>query len=121
MSDLGMANITMFFVIVGISLIFVITWIMKAESRVRASREEIHKLSAGLETSEREKFVLSERIVALESARASSGDAEFSGQDASAVKELRKKNDTLKEENRKLKSELVEAKVSLEEFYKALV
>ena len=103
MLDSGLANITMFFVIIGICLIFVITWIIKSEARINVCKDEIQKLKMNLDSSERERFVLSEKIANLEAA--STGDSASSA---------------LKEENKKLKKELAEAKASLEEVYKAL-
>ena len=103
MLDSGLANITMFFVIIGISLIFVVTWIMKSESRIGVFKDEVRKLKSDLDASERERFVLSEKIANLETARSDDG--------ASIL---------LKEENVRLKKELADAKVSLEEVYKAL-
>ena len=62
MLDSGLATITMFFVIIGISLIFVVTWILKSESRVNVCKDEIKKLKNDLDASERERFVLSEKV-----------------------------------------------------------
>lgn len=105
MLDIGLANITMFFVIIGICLIFIITWIIKSEARINVCKDEIKKLKTSLDSSERERFVLSEKIVNLESGRSSDkpGEAE-----------------ALKTENDALKRELAAAKSSLEEVYKAL-
>jgi seryl-tRNA synthetase len=103
MLDSGLANITMFFVIIGICLIFITTWIIKSEARITVCKNEIRKLKTDLDSSERERFVLSEKIANLEAASTDTGGG-----------------DALKEENRKLKKELAEAKISLEEVYKAL-
>ena len=103
MLDLGLANITMFFVIIGICLIFIITWIIKSEARINICKDEIKKLKGDLDSSERERFVLSEKLA--NSAAAPASDDE---------------SDALREENQKLKKELAEAKASLEEVYKAL-
>ena len=123
MLDSGLANVTMFFVIIGICLIFIITWILKSEARVNVFKDEIKKIKGDLDASERERFVLSEKIANLESARSADG---FVPQDSNAA-ELEKrlnealgKSDALKDENKKLKKELAEAKASLEEVYKAL-
>ena len=69
MLDSGLANVTMFFVIIGICLIFIITWILKSEARVSVFRDEIKKVKGDLDASERERFVLSEKITNLEAAR----------------------------------------------------
>lgn len=109
MSDFGLANITMFFVITGISLIFVITWIIKSEARVNVCKDEIKKLKIDLDNSERERFVLAEKTENKDTS-----DLE------NRLNEALGKNDSLKEENAKLKKELDGAKASLEEVYKAL-
>ena len=103
MLDLGLANITMFFVIIGISLIFVATWIIKSEARVNICKDEIKKVKSELEISERERFVLSEKVANLAAAIPADGA-----------------EDALKAENKKLKKDLAEANASLEEVYKAL-
>ena len=108
MLDLGLANITMFFVIVGICLIFIITWVLKSEARMNVCKDEIKKLKGDLDSSERERFVLSEKIANLEAARPANEFIPLAD------------NGALKEENDKLKKELSEAKASLEEVYKAL-
>jgi hypothetical protein len=105
MSDLGLANVTMFFLILGISLIFVVTWIMKSESRINVCKDEISKLKTDLDSSERERFVLSEKIANLETASPGFGG----GSDSALI-----------DENNRLKKELAEAKSSLEEVFKAL-
>ena len=68
MLDSGLATVTMFFVIIGICLIFVITWIIKSEARINVCKDEIRKLRGDLDSSERERFVLSEKIANLEAA-----------------------------------------------------
>ncbi len=103
MLDSGLANVTMFFVIIGIALIFVVTWILKSEARINVCKDEIKKLKTDLDSSERERFVLTEKIANLEAAPVANNA-----------------NEAVEEENRKLKRELTEAKASLEEVYKAL-
>ena len=103
MLDLGLANITMFFVIIGICLIFISTWIIKSEARINVCKDEIKKLKTDLDSSDRERFVLSEKIANFGSASADGNTDE-----------------ALREENKRLKKELAEAKTSLEEVYKAL-
>ena len=123
MLDSGLANITMFFVIIGISLIFVVTWIIKSEARVNVFKDEIKKLKGDLDASERERFVLSEKIANLESARPADGFAPQDKDTAELEKRLNESlenNAALKDENKKFKKELAEAKTSLEEVYKAL-
>ena len=123
MLDSGLANVTMFFVIIGVCLIFVITWIFKSEARINICKDEIRKLKGDLDSSERERFVLSEKIANLEATQASGAfnpDTKDTSELESRLSDALGKNDTLKEETRKLKKELAEAKASLEEVYKAL-
>jgi len=138
MVELGIANIAMFFVIIGICLIFVITWIIKSESRINVCKTEIKKLKAQVATAEREKFMLSEKVNELESAppaphisidqgepSASSAMApvgpQREGADPAILLQALEQNATLERENKKLKTELDEATKSLEDIYKALV
>ncbi|MDD5428375.1 MAG: hypothetical protein PHI58_03945 [Candidatus Omnitrophica bacterium] len=123
MLDSGLANVTMFFVIIGISLIFVVTWILKSESRVNVCKDEIKKLKNDLDASERERFVLSEKVANLGAGNMMDGVASQDKNTAkleSRLEEAISKNNALKDENKKLKKELSEAKASLEEVYKAL-
>lgn len=123
MSDIGLANITMYFVIIGVCIIFVVTWIIRSEARVNICKEEIKRLKTSLDSSEREKFVLSEKSANLGTAQASSEFApqapdtsELEGKLAAALA----KSEDLGGENKKLKKDLAEAKSSLAEVYKAL-
>ena len=123
MLDSGLANVTMFFVIIGICLIFIVTWIIKSEARVNVFKDEIKKLKGELDASERERFVLSEKIANLEARTPADGfipQDKDTGELEKRLNEAIEKNDALKDENKKLKKELSEAKASLEEVYKAL-
>jgi len=123
MSDIGLANITMYFVIIGICIIFVVTWIIRSEARINVCKDEMKRLKTGLENSEREKFVLSEKVANMSTAQAS---GEFTPPIADTSELENKltleiaKNGELAEENKKLKKEFAEAKSSLAEVYKAL-
>ena len=123
MLDSGLANVTMFFVIIGVCLIFIITWIIKSEARVSVFKDEIKKLKNDLDGSERERFVLSEKIANLETRTPADGlipQGEDTIELEKRLNETLQSNDTLKDENKKFKKELAEAKASLEEVYKAL-
>ena len=124
MLDSGLANVTMFFVIIGICLIFIITWIIKSEARVNVFKDEIKKLKGDLDAAERERFVLSEKIANLEAApRPLDGSIPQDKDTADFEKRLNEslhRNDALKDKNKKLEKELADAKASLEEVYKAL-
>jgi chromosome segregation ATPase len=120
MLDSGLANITMFFVIIGICLIFVITWILKSEARINICKDEIKKLKGDLDSSERERFVLTEKTANLEAAGPSGGQGKDTMELEGRLNDALAKNNALKDENKKLKKELAEATTSLEEVYKAL-
>ena len=123
MLDSGLANVTMFFVIIGICLIFIITWIIKSEARVNVLKDEIRKTKGDLDASERERFVLSEKIANLEARVPADGFIPQDKDTAELEKRLNEafeKNNALKDESKKLKKDLAEAKTSLEEVYKAL-
>lgn len=124
MLDSGLANVTMFFVIIGICLIFIITWILKSEARVNVFKDEIKKLKNDLDASDRERFVLSEKIANLDAMPRMANEVTPQDKDVTelekSLNEALQKGDTLKDENKKLKKELSEAKASLEEVYKAL-
>jgi len=133
MVELGIANIAMFFVIVGICLIFVVVWIVKSESRINLCKAEINRLKAQVESAEREKFSLSEKVASLESAGpynpmiGQGGDTPSAslhtgdGDAPALLLQALEQNSNLEKENRKLKAELDEATKSLEDIYKALV
>lgn len=128
MSGFGMSDVIIFFAAVGICLAIAIIWVIMSERRGSILKNETKRLISQLESSEREKFIISERLSNPEAAMTSAADQN------EACKKLRQKeeeavfrlakaakeNDALEKENRKLKSELAEARKSLEEVYKAL-
>jgi len=117
MLESGIANLTMFFVIVGMCLIFVAMWIIKSETRLRSARSEVERLKAQNETSERENFTLSEKVESMEGVwLETSPDAPSED----LLQEMYRQNQDLGNENKKLREELDEAKNSLEEVFKAL-
>lgn len=125
MLDLGLANVTMFFMIIGISIIFVIAWMIKSESKINLGREEMKRLKGQVEAVEREKFALMEKIASIQNSPDKGRTPTMVlGQNAATlelrIQETTKKNRILEDENKKLKEELSEAKSSLEEVYKAL-
>lgn len=146
MLESGIFNITMFFVIVGVAVIFVVVWIIKSESRVTIAKEQIKSLRLRLEAGERERYMLSEKLSSVDGAPRAEQDVfgseeepKLSSKDKpkkesedvsraeEALKEETRKlktalkaNDALETENKKLKSELAEATTSLTEVYKAL-
>ena len=128
MLESGISNITMFFVIVGVCVIFVVVWIIKSESRVTIAKEQIKALRLRLEAGERERYMLSEKLSAVEGAPRAQEDisagedpqAKEKGVSKKKFEEILKAKEALEEENKKLKSELAEATASLAEVYKAL-
>ena len=68
MLESGISNIMMFFVIVGVAVIFIVIWIIKSESRVTVARDQIKALRLRLEAGERERYMLSEKLSSVDSA-----------------------------------------------------
>ena len=129
MLESGISNIMMFFVIVGVAVIFIVTWIIKSESRVAVAKDQIKTLRLRLEAGERERYMLSEKLSAVETAPRVAEKASISkegprfeddGVSKRKLAEAIKIKEALEEENGKLKSELAEATASLAEVYKAL-
>lgn len=129
MLESGISNITMFFVMVGVAVIFVVVWIIKSESRVSVARGQIKALRLRLEAGERERYMLSEKLSAAEGAQVSTQNepavkeepqAREKGVSKKKLEEALKAREALEDENKKLKSELAEATASLAEVYKAL-
>ena len=129
MLESGISNITMFFVIVGVAVIFVVVWIIKSESRVTIAKDQIKALRLRLEAGERERYMLSEKLSAVEGAPRAQEDAAVLTEESQSKEkgvskkkfdEVLKAKEALEEENKKLKSELAEATASLAEVYKAL-
>ena len=138
MTYLGIANIMMFFVIVGVAVIFIVIWIMKSEARVNLAKDQIKTLRARLESGERERYMLSEMMSDLASSQPAPMDmvqvkSEPEAKDKEKGVSKKKLEESLKDrealtrdkealeaENKGLKIELEEAKSSLAEVYKAL-
>lgn len=126
MLDLGITNVMLFFVILGMCLIFIAAWIIKSESRLNICKNEMKKIRERLASSERDRFMLSERLESAGTAAASSkqnDDRQKSKEEANAKLLLQalEQNKELEKTNKTLKAELDEAKSSLEEVYKAMV
>jgi len=145
MPYVGIANIMMFFVVIGAAVIFIAAWVIKSEARVNLAKEQIKTLRARLESGERERYLLSEKMSDLatpapvqaevkqadEEPEARSKDKgaskkklEKALEDIEALendkKAILKDKEAFEAENGKLKLELEEAKASLAEVYKAL-
>jgi hypothetical protein len=124
----AISNLMMFFVIVGVAVIFVAVWIMKSEARIKVARNQIKALRSRLESGERERYMLAEKLSSEKEPAPPPAEApekeapQHKGKGASRkdLDEALKAKSALEEENRKLKSELAEATASLTEVYKAL-
>ena len=121
--------VTLLFAI-AICLGLVIAWIVRSEARRAISRDEIRKLRTRLGKAERERIMLLEDMEQLKeyaiAAETSEGAASDEGSRKAApnkmvLKKMVEKNDSLEKEIAALKTELEQAKSSLEEVYKALV
>ena len=130
MFKLGLAEITLFFTTTIICIIFVVTWIVNAERKRKACKEQIKKLKNQIETIEREKFILAEKIENLNNTEftpqtiqdmPSPETIAKSAENEILIKDLTQNCEALEEENKRLKQEFEEAKNSLEEVYRALV
>ncbi len=129
MLESGISNITMFFVIVGVCVIFVVVWIIKSESRVTIAKDQIKALRSRLEAGERERYMLAEKLSAVEGAPRAQEGASLSKEESQSkdkgvskkkLEEALKAKEALEAENTKIKAELAEATASLAEVYKAL-
>ena len=129
MLESGISNITMFFVIVGVCVIFVVIWIIKSEARVTIAKDQINALRLRLEANERERYMLAEKLSAVEGAPRQEENASATKEDTQSkdkgvskkkLEEALKTKEALEGENKRLKSELAEATTSLAEVYKAL-
>ena len=133
MLESGISNIMMFFVIVGVAVIFIGVWIIKSESRVTIAKDQIKALRSRLEAGERERYMLAEKLSAVDGAPQGEAAGVFNlkentpPKDGGLVEKMlvdaekeKKAKEALEDENRKLKSELAEATASLAEVYKEL-
>jgi len=129
MLESGISNIMMFFVIIGVAVLFIVVWIIKSESRVTVAKDQIKTLRLRLEAGERERYMLAEKLSASEGAPRTQEDGALLKEEAPSkdrgvskkkFEEVTRAKEALEEENKKLKSELAEATASLAEVYKAL-
>ena len=124
MSAFRISDIVTFFITIGACLVFAAIWIIVSERRRNILRGEIRKLKAQIESYEREKFMLLEKISMLESATVQNEERDsWAGQSAETERillETRQNKAAVEAENNRLKRELAEARGSLEEVYKAL-
>lgn len=130
MLESGISNIMMFFVMVGVAVIFIVVWIVKSESRVTIAKDQIKALRLRLEAGERERYMLAEKLSAVDGTpqNTAMGASDLKeelqpkekGVSKKKFEEVLKAKEALEDENKKLKSELAEATASLAEVYKAL-
>lgn len=109
MFELGIGSGIAIFEILGAGLVFVIIWILKSEKRREIYAVEMEELRRRLESRERERFMLLDKLEESEGIARESGESEQGAgfQD-------------LESENERLAGELAEARESLEEVYKAV-
>ncbi len=126
MLGLEMGYMTAFFAVFGVSLIFVVAWIFHSEKTKNTFKKEAIRLQELFESAKRDSSILSEKFddsqdsineleALVESAR-SAGEGE--GQEVPGELVNRLKN--IESENVTLRTELDEARVSLEEVYRAI-
>lgn len=124
MLGFGIGEVISFFVIVAVCLGVVIAWVVKSEANRKLVRSQLKRLRSQVESSEREKFMLLEEMESLKdltlSPEAEGASAPKAPGSKVLVKKLMDKNESLEEENARLKAELKETRGSLEEVYKAL-
>ena len=127
MSGLGISYVMIFFAAAALCLIFAAAWIVNSESKRNILKNEIGKLKNQVEYFEREKFMLLDEMNEMKGvpgAAAGNDTREAQPNDkgnAILLLQSLEQNAGLEKEIQKLKSELEEAKNSLEEIYKALV
>jgi len=113
MSVLRPSDIITFFILIAILLAFAAVWMVISERNRGVLRREIKKLKSQIELNDREKFKLMDKMKALE-------NSQIQFDQGDELVEARLKIDSLESENTGLKKELSEARLSLEEVYKAL-
>lgn len=119
MLELGLTDLVTFFVAIAIFLIFAAVWIIKSESARNVLKNEIRRLKGQIESYERDKFLLLEKMNTSEGLSVA---REAPGEESDMrLTQALEENKALEKDNKKLKAELVEAKSSLEEIYKAFV
>lgn len=118
----GAIEIASFLIVTAIVFVVITLWILKSEVNRNIFKTEIHKLKSQVEASEREKYLLAEKVDHIRAAspqQAPNGGVKAVGNNL-LVQKLTEKSETLEAENTRLRSELDAAKSSLEEVYKAL-
>lgn len=122
MLESGIAGMTMLFAVIGICVIFVAAWILKAENRIKSSRADLNRMRSRIESAGRERAMLMDALDSMEKGQTQdASQAPKSRSQITVLQQMMEQNAELERENRKMKSELDEAKASLEEIYKAVV
>ena len=68
MFESGISNVMMFFVIICVAVIFIVVWIIKSEARATIAKDRIKALRLRLEAGERERYMLAEKLSAVDGA-----------------------------------------------------
>lgn len=125
---MGMETMLVIFVVLGIGLVFVIAWIMKSEKVHEIYENEMRKMKRQFESKNREISTLADRLEVSELTRNELEDFDRikklgeTGQGITddTVKDMKNRLKELENENEKIDTELIEARDSLEEVYKAI-
>jgi regulator of replication initiation timing len=123
MTGVGMGELIWLILAVLLGLGVVIAWIIKAEISRNFFRLEVKKLRSQLEASEGEKAMMIEEMQAFKEnagAPVNAGAPGDADPGKAMIGKMVERTGELEKENEKLKKELIEAKSSLEEVYKAL-
>jgi hypothetical protein len=123
MSILNLSDVLTFFLFIAMAVIFVAVWMIDSERRRNILKTELKKLRSQIDSHEREKFILLEKISILENTQAQpeqNGWAVNAAESEHQLQEARAMIELLEADNARMKKELSEAKGSLEEVYKAL-
>ena len=123
MAGFGSGELIWLIVAALLALGVVITWIMKAESSRNVFRAEVGRLKSQLDELEREKIVMADEVEAFKNtAGSSAGGSQPGGGGVSGAvaAKMAERVGELEKENASLRSEVNEARSSLEEVYKAM-
>ena len=128
MFELGVGSILMIFMVLGICIAFVVTWILKSERTREIYEDEMRRLKRQAESKEREISMLADKledsqvtIKELEEApHPQAAHSEVHGVTEDVVRDMTSHLKELENENKKLSDELAEARESLEEVFQTV-
>lgn len=125
---MGTEMMLVVFIVLGIGLAFVIAWIVKSEKVREIYENEMKKMKRQFESKSREISILADRLEVSELIRNELEDFDRikslgeTGQEVTddVVRDMKSRLEELENENVKIDAELMEARDSLEEVYKAM-